>query len=49
VRLFVQGQNLVTITKYRGYDPEVFGGGSLNAGAQYPTLKTVTAGINLGF
>jgi TonB-dependent starch-binding outer membrane protein SusC len=49
VRVFVQGQNLVTITKYRGYDPEVPGGGSLNAGAQYPTLKTITAGINLGF
>jgi TonB-dependent starch-binding outer membrane protein SusC len=49
LRVFIQGQNLVTITKYRGYDPEVFGGGSLNAGAQYPSLKTVTAGINLGF
>lgn len=49
VRVFVQGQNLVTITKYRGYDPEVPGGGSLNAGAQYPTLKTITAGINLQF
>ncbi|HEY0678769.1 MAG TPA: TonB-dependent receptor, partial [Chitinophagaceae bacterium] len=49
VRVFVQGQNLVTITEYRGYDPEVPGGGSLNAGAQYPTLKTITAGINIGF
>jgi TonB-linked SusC/RagA family outer membrane protein len=49
LRVFVQGQNLFTITEYRGYDPEVFDGGSLNAGAQYPTLKTVTAGINLGF
>jgi len=49
LRVFVQGQNLFTITEYRGYDPEVFGGGTLNAGAQYPTLKTVAAGINLGF
>ncbi len=50
VRIFVQGQNLYTNTKYRGYDPEIPGGnGALNAGAQYPTLKTVTAGINLGF
>lgn len=49
LRVFVQGQNLVTITEYRGYDPEVPAGGSLNAGAQYPTLKTVTAGINLQF
>ena len=49
LRVFVQGQNLLTITKYRGYDPEVPAGGALNAGAQYPTLKTVTAGLNLQF
>lgn len=49
VRVFVQAQNMVTITKYRGYDPEVPAGGSLNAGAQYPTLKTITAGVNLQF
>ena len=49
IKIFVQGQNLYTITKYRGYDPEVPGSGVLNGGAQYPTLKTVTAGINLGF
>lgn len=50
LRVFVQGQNLYTYTKYRGYDPEVPpGGGTLNAGAQYPTLKIVTAGINIGF
>lgn len=50
LRVFVQGQNLATITKYRGYDPEVpGGGGSINAGAQYPTLKTVTLGLNVGF
>jgi len=49
MRVFIQGQNLVTITKYRGYDPEVPGGGVLNAGSQYPTLKTITAGVNIGF
>ncbi|HKP31759.1 MAG TPA: hypothetical protein VJT83_03505, partial [Chitinophagaceae bacterium] len=49
LRVFVQGQNLYTITKYRGYDPEVPGGGVLNAGSQYPTLKTITAGVNIGF
>ncbi len=51
LRVFVQGQNLFTGTKYRGYDPEapVSGNSVLNAGAQYPTLKTVTAGINIGF
>lgn len=51
LRVFAQGQNLFTGTKYRGYDPEppASGSGVLNAGAQYPTLKTVTVGINLGF
>ncbi|WP_315817717.1 hypothetical protein [Paraflavitalea speifideaquila] len=51
LRVFVQGQNLFTETKYRGYDPEapVSGSSVLNAGAQYPTLKTITAGINIGF
>jgi TonB-linked SusC/RagA family outer membrane protein len=51
LRVFAQGQNLYTGTKYRGYDPEPpsNGGTTINAGAQYPTLKTVTVGINLGF
>lgn len=51
LRVFAQGQNLYTGTKYRGYDPEPpsNGASTLNAGAQYPTLKTVTVGINLGF
>lgn len=45
-RFFVQGQNLVTWSKFLGYDPEVASGSLL--GAQYPALKTVTFGINLG-
>lgn len=50
LRLFVQGENLVTYTRYQGYDPEVPPGSSvINRGAQYPTLKTVTFGINVGF
>jgi TonB-linked SusC/RagA family outer membrane protein len=48
-RVFAQGQNLFTYTKYRGYDPEVPPGGTaVNAGAQYPTLKTYTIGVNIG-
>jgi TonB-dependent starch-binding outer membrane protein SusC len=47
VRVFVQGQNLVTITKFRGFDPEITNP-SLG-GAQYPTLRSVTAGLNIGF
>jgi hypothetical protein len=49
LRLFVQGQNLYTATKYRGYDPEPpAGGNTLNPGAQYPALKTVTVGLSIG-
>ncbi len=47
VRIFAQGQNLVTITKFRGFDPEITNP-SLG-GAQYPTLRSVTAGLNIGF
>jgi len=45
-RLFVQGQNLFVWSKFQGYDPEV-ASGSLT-GAQYPAMKTVTIGLNLG-
>lgn len=47
VRVFVQGQNLVTVTKFRGFDPEITN--SSLGGAQYPTLRSVTAGLNIGF
>jgi hypothetical protein len=46
VRLFIQGQNLVTWTDFQGFDPEI-NTGSL-AGAQYPALRTVTFGLNVG-
>lgn len=46
LRLFVQGQNLVTWTDFKGWDPEM-SGGTLR-GAQYPALRTVTCGLNVG-
>jgi hypothetical protein len=46
VRVFIQGQNLQTWHKFKGYDPEVASG--LLAGSQYPQLKTFTFGINVG-
>ncbi|MCC9166191.1 SusC/RagA family TonB-linked outer membrane protein [Pontibacter harenae] len=46
LRVFVQGQNLVTWTDFRGWDPEI-AGVSLT-GAQYPALRTVTFGLNVG-
>jgi TonB-dependent starch-binding outer membrane protein SusC len=47
VRIFIQGQNLATITKFRGFDPEITN--SSLGGAQYPTLRSFTAGLNIGF
>lgn len=47
VRIFAQGQNLFTWTDFRGFDPEI-STGALN-GAQYPALRTVTFGLNVGF
>ncbi|MEO6671578.1 MAG: SusC/RagA family TonB-linked outer membrane protein [Ferruginibacter sp.] len=50
LRVFAQGQNLYTYTKYRGYDPELpIGEAAVHQGAVYPTLKTITLGINIGF
>ena len=53
LRFFVSAQNLATITKYRGFDPEVnYRSSNLNAGvdyASYPNAKSVTAGLNVGF
>lgn len=43
LRLYVDAQNLLTITKYTGIDPET---DSLGA---YPNAKSVSFGINLGF
>ncbi len=47
VRAFVQGQNLWTKTEFLGWDPELAAGTLV--GAQYPALRTVTVGLNIGF
>ena len=47
IRVFAQGQNLVTWTDFQGFDPEVSTGSLV--GAQYPALRTVTFGLNVGF
>lgn len=53
VRIYLSVQNIATITKYRGYDPEVnYQSSNLNAGldyGSYPNAKSLTAGINIGF
>lgn len=53
LRFYVSAQNILTSTKYRGFDPEVnYRSSNLNAGvdyASYPNAKSITAGINVGF
>lgn len=47
LRVYVSAQNLLTLTKYSGYDPEV-GPGGIDRGI-YPQSRTFLAGLNLGF
>ncbi len=53
-RVYVRGQNLFTITHYKGWDPEVnadFQASEINQGQDFysaPQLKTVVFGINIG-
>lgn len=44
--LFVSGENLFTLTKYKGSDPESVGSGYNET---YPNAKAFTFGINLSF
>ena len=46
VRIYVQGQNLWTAFKFQGWDPELAAG--TLTGAQYPALRTIMGGINIG-
>lgn len=52
LRVFVSGQNLFTLTKYKGFDPERAGFdreyGTSNI-YSYPLVKTFTTGINVTF
>ena len=58
-RIYVTGQNLLTFTKFSGWDPEVFrnGGGdgsvaTLSPGVtnnDLPQVRTFLVGLNVGF
>jgi TonB-dependent starch-binding outer membrane protein SusC len=52
-RIFVMANNLLTITKYKGYDPEIAGGvqarGIDNSIERYPTTRLFTVGLNVNF
>lgn len=45
-RVYLQGNNLLTATKYTGYDPEV--GGSIDYG-NYPQARSFIFGANISF
>lgn len=52
LRLFLTGQNVFTVTKYSGYDPETVGQGALARGVDagsYPNLRSFTLGLQAGF
>ncbi|WP_336515818.1 TonB-dependent receptor [Pollutibacter soli] len=55
LQVYVSGQNLITITKYSWWDPEVNSNGGANSTSQgfdyysYPPSKMVTFGIRAGF
>ena len=50
-RVYIAAQNLFTLTKYSGYDPEI--GGNISTRGMdmgnYPSFTTYSAGINLSF
>ncbi len=54
-RIYVSGQNLLTFTKYSWVDPDVNSRGGANSLDQgidystYPSSKSITAGVRLGF
>lgn len=51
VRLYVSGENMLTITGYKGFDPEI-GGGVFGNGIDqgvYPQARTILGGVNVTF
>lgn len=44
-RLFLRGNNLLTFTNFKLWDPEI----SLSHGGQYPIMKSVSMGVEIGF
>ena len=49
LRVYVTGENLITITDYSGLDPEVGLSNNGLDGGQYPVAKVFTFGVNLAF
>jgi hypothetical protein len=53
LRLYASGSNLLTLTKYKGIDPEITNYNNLGQGSddrdKYPSIRTFTFGLNLTF
>ncbi|QKG56501.1 TonB-dependent receptor [Hymenobacter sp. BRD128] len=52
LRVYVTGRNLVTFTKYTGFDPEITGTGYFGRGidnSAYPNVRTFTGGVQATF
>ncbi len=49
IRLFMTGQNLFTLTKYTGFDPEIGGNVMGIDKGYYPQARTIMFGANLQF
>jgi hypothetical protein len=52
VRFYVTARNLVTFTKYSGFDPETTGTGFFGRGvdnSSYPNVRTFTGGVQVNF
>jgi TonB-linked SusC/RagA family outer membrane protein len=50
VHVYVAGDNLFTITKYNGFDPEVWGGSNQTGGVDqgvYPVARTLRVGVDV--
>lgn len=48
-RVYVTGENLLTLTNYTGYDPEVGGGIFGIDRGQYPQARSILGGVQLSF
>lgn len=49
LRVYVTAENLFTLTRYTGYDPEVGGGIFGVDKGQYPQARTILGGVQLSF
>lgn len=49
LRIYVTGENLLTLTKYTGYDPEIGGGVFGIDKGFYPQARSFIGGVQLGF